>query len=450
MWPTNVFSVLFILTVFYSSHNANAERKTQPDSSNTIADESADDEQKSDVLTNELLLPDAGSSRGNRSEEASGDQDLYQSSVDRFNISDGASNGTQPEIDWGAVWPYFNTGCLQWLPINHIYFQLANSFLFLSYLAPAGLYGLIYLRLMLAIGSAFFAIWGWIILCAFDTFLWNAFFLLINIVHVIYLLFSLRPVRFDKQVEEVYKNIFQPLKVSKQQFKKVVNCMKSIRPLKRGEHFAIEKQTRVETLSLLLSGSMLVIENGRTLHVLHPMQFLDSPEWFGVSSDDFFQVSIRACEESRVLLWHRDKLKLILLTDPFLQAVFDHILGRDVVRKLTQMKEKITSPGSGAGSPFRSSNLVNNGSFIENEKSLTLPANTKSSVHEHGLKGVVASEQLSLLDENVVGKKIRNKSGTSTSPVLSARKFHSSAGSPASPTGRYDYSIVQHLDSTDI
>ena len=35
---------------------------------------------------------------------------------------------------------------------------------------------------------------------------------------------------------------------------------------------------------------MLVIENGRTLHVLHPMQFLDSPEWFGVSSDDFFQV----------------------------------------------------------------------------------------------------------------------------------------------------------------
>lgn len=49
------------------------------------------------------------------------------------------------------------------------------------------------------------------------------------------------------------------------------------------------------------------------------------------------QVSIRACEESRVLLWHRDKLKLILLSDPFLQAVFDHILGRDVVRKLTQV-----------------------------------------------------------------------------------------------------------------
>ncbi len=64
------------------------------------------------------------------------------------------------------------------------------------------------------------------------------------------------------------------------------------------------------------------------------------------------------------------------------------------------------------------------------------------SVHEHGL--VVAPEQLSLLDESV-GKKMKNKSGTSPSNI---RK---SASSPAgSPTGRYDYSIVQHLDSTDI
>ena len=56
------------------------------------------------------------------------------------------------------------------------------------------------------------------------------------------------------------------------------------------------------------------------------------------------KVSIRACEESRVLLWHRDKLKLILLTDPFLQAVFDHILGRDVVHKLVQVTTRFSAP----------------------------------------------------------------------------------------------------------
>lgn len=110
--------------------------------------------------------------------------------------------------DWSAVWPYFNTGCVEWLSTNHACFQLANLFIFLSYLAPVGFYGLIYLRLMLAIGSAFFAVWAWIFICAFDVFLWNAFFFLINAVHFIALISSLRPVRFDRQVQQVLGSLY--------------------------------------------------------------------------------------------------------------------------------------------------------------------------------------------------------------------------------------------------
>lgn len=44
-------------------------------------------------------------------------------------------------------------------------------------------------------------------------------------------------------------------------------------------------------------------------------------------------------EESRVLIWHRDKLKLSIINEPFLQTVFDHILGRDVVKKLMQVTQ---------------------------------------------------------------------------------------------------------------
>lgn len=53
------------------------------------------------------------------------------------------------------------------------------------------------------------------------------------------------------------------------------------------------------------------------------------------------QVSIMAMEESRVLIWHRDKLKLSIMAEPFLQTVFDHILGRDVVKKLMQVTQVI-------------------------------------------------------------------------------------------------------------
>lgn len=127
-----------------------------------------------------------------------------------WQLDDGNANQSATNESSIFKWLNIDMGCGQWLPINHIYFQLANGFLLLSYLAPAGIYGLIYLRGMLAIGSAFFSIWGWLILCAFDTFAWNALFTIINVVHGIVLVFSLRPVRFDKQVEEV-KNQLRPL-----------------------------------------------------------------------------------------------------------------------------------------------------------------------------------------------------------------------------------------------
>lgn len=210
MWRSyRLYSGLFLLLWLVAASRVDGARKTRPDSSNSIAD---DTEDTPDAVLNDQLLPtldNENSQSSNRSSENNADED-WQGSGDVessiLSLPDAASsdnNSTTITPDWNTTWPYFNTGCLQWLPINHVYFQLANSFLFLSYLAPAGLYGLLYLRLMLAIGSAFFAIWGWVILCAFDTFLWNAVFFLINLVHGIYILFTLRPVRFDKQVEEV-------------------------------------------------------------------------------------------------------------------------------------------------------------------------------------------------------------------------------------------------------
>lgn len=38
---------------------------------------------------------------------------------------------------------------------------------------------------------------------------------------------------------------------------------------------------------------LVVSQNGRALHIVFPHQFLDSPEWFGVSTDEFFQVGYK-------------------------------------------------------------------------------------------------------------------------------------------------------------
>ena len=105
-------------------------------------------------------------------------------------------------------------------------------------------------------------------------------------------------------------------------------------------------------------------QSGKLLHVVPRLHFVDSPEWFGVAADDLFQVSYHgnasteilipyfvnmvieifilqisatALEETKVLVWHRDKLKLTLMENPYLHTVFEHIVARDVVRKLTQV-----------------------------------------------------------------------------------------------------------------
>ncbi|XP_037082599.1 popeye domain-containing protein 3-like [Pollicipes pollicipes] len=227
--------------------------------------------------------------------------------------------------------------CPSYLPLNHVYFQVANFFLFLSYLAPPGLGGLLYLRSTLAIGLFFLAMWGYVVLCALDTFLWNFVCMWINLGHVGYLLWTLRPIRFDKDMEQVYSAMFRSLNVSRRQFQRVLSCMRGVRSVSFQEMLIQEHVTRVDSLTLVLSGRFVVSQGGKALHVVAPDQFLDSPEWFSVLTDDFFQVSITAIEESRVLVWHRDKLKLSIMGEPFLQAVFDNVLGRDVVQKLLQV-----------------------------------------------------------------------------------------------------------------
>ena len=60
----------------------------------------------------------------------------------------------------------------------------------------------------------------------------------------------------------------------------------------------------------------------------------------------FVQISATALEETKILVWHRDKLKLILtMSDPFLKTVLDHVVARDVVRKLTQVSVLLIEAG---------------------------------------------------------------------------------------------------------
>lgn len=56
--------------------------------------------------------------------------------------------------------------------------------------------------------------WAWHVICAPDIFSWNFSFLVLNIGQLVYIVYQMRPVRFDPELEEAYHTLFYPFKVS--------------------------------------------------------------------------------------------------------------------------------------------------------------------------------------------------------------------------------------------
>jgi len=227
--------------------------------------------------------------------------------------------------------------CHDWVPLNHIYFQVANIFLLISSLAPAGSGGLLFIRSMHVVAFSFSTVWGLTVACGLDTTAWNTLLTAVHLVWCLTALWRRRSVSLSKEMEMIYIQMFQPLKVSRGQFQTLLSVTKEIRRLAPKEVMIQEKVSRVDSLSLVVKGRLIVSQAGRALHLVTHHQFLDSPEWFGVTTDEYFQVTVTALEECSLLVWHRDKIKLVIMEDPHLQAVLDHVVGRDVVRKLMQV-----------------------------------------------------------------------------------------------------------------
>ena len=147
---------------------------------------------------------------------------------------------------------YHTTNC-NWLPLNNFLFQIANVLLIFTYIVPDNLNGLFLLRFFLGTAGLFFALWGWMILCAPDTFGWNVLFMVGNYLHALYLFIHIkRPRQFPEQCEVVFKKLFEPLGVQRFQFQILVKEIK-INSLKAGEFYAT-KGSIADRVSILISG----------------------------------------------------------------------------------------------------------------------------------------------------------------------------------------------------
>ena len=119
----------------------------------------------------------------------------------------------------------FQLNC-DWLPANHLLFQIANICFVLTYfINPTSKFGLLKLRFVLMVAAFSFGFWGGFILCSLDTMIWNFGFAFGNGIHFIYLTIRIILKKFhgdETEYETIYTCLFKPIGVGRYQYKELL------------------------------------------------------------------------------------------------------------------------------------------------------------------------------------------------------------------------------------
>ncbi|XP_072911442.1 popeye domain-containing protein 1 [Hemitrygon akajei] len=250
------------------------------------------------------------------------------------------SNGT-------GLLPGQTASCNNWKEIHHLTLHLANICFAIGLLIPTTVkIHMILLRGMISVGCALFIAWAVFYRCALDIVIWNSLFLILNMMHLIYLLYKKRPIKLNKELKVLYRRMFEPLHVPPDLFQRLTGQFCSIMTLKKHQTYAAEDKTSVDDrLSILLKGKMKVSYRGHFLHNIYPTAFIDSPEFRStqLNKGEKFQVTIVADDNCKFLCWSRERLTFFLESESFLQEVFKYLIGKDITNKLYSLNDPTIS-----------------------------------------------------------------------------------------------------------
>ncbi|KAI6071343.1 Blood vessel epicardial substance isoform X1 [Aix galericulata] len=251
--------------------------------------------------------------------------------------------GFIPDLKNATLVPFNETACENWKEIHHLVFHVANICFAVGLVIPTTLnFHMIFLRGLLTIGCALFIIWATLYRCALDIMIWNSVFLVVNLLHFIYLVYKRRPIKIEKELSSLYKRMFEPLHVPPELFQRLTGQFCNIQTLKTGQAYAAEDKTSVDDrLSILLKGKMKVSYRGHFLHNIYPCAFIDSPEFRSTQMNrgEKFQVTIIADDNCKFLCWSRERLTYFLESEPFLYEIFKYLIGKDITNKLYSLND---------------------------------------------------------------------------------------------------------------
>lgn len=132
--------------------------------------------------------------------------------VDTQKVSTDGDGALQQDGSSDLLWsflvkqlsPIIAGQCHSTYSLQPLYYHIGCAFFLLAFLAPSHRHGAaLYARCMLVFGCILFAMWSYLSECRPDVLLWSAIFIIANLIHMVILICKLRPVKFDKEIEEV-------------------------------------------------------------------------------------------------------------------------------------------------------------------------------------------------------------------------------------------------------
>ncbi|XP_036301372.1 popeye domain-containing protein 2 isoform X3 [Pipistrellus kuhlii] len=217
-------------------------------------------------------------------------------------------------------------------------YHLANCVLLLGFMGGSGVYGCFYLFGFLGTGYVCCVLWGWFNACGLDIVIWNFLLATACLLQLAHLVYRLRKDTLPEEFDLLYRTLCVPLQVPMQAYKEIVRCCEEqVLTLATEQTYAVEGETPIDRLSLLLSGRVRVSQDGQFLHYIFPYQFMDSPEWESLppSEEGVFQL-LEFLSIATLKLCPRDKppwLRSALLNfkDPQAMLFSGHVHGHGAV-----------------------------------------------------------------------------------------------------------------------
>jgi len=201
------------------------------------------------------------------------------------------------------------------------------------------------LRLFLSLSHLAAALWALTDLCSVPVFCWHVVLLLTSIAKFSETLWRCWPSAVPSNVLPLYSEVFLPLGVSKEDMMLLLKDSRVEDIKDEGTVWAKEGSMIEQSLSILLTGRMVVKSRGCILHKIEPNHFLQSVEWAArrhCPEFDHFQVEIEVEETPcRILHFSGSWLEHLLTTRLDLEILMECLVGKDVSLKLYMMNRII-------------------------------------------------------------------------------------------------------------